>query len=68
MAKASKIRATAAARGQPVRELLIDLYRVHGSQQAVAAALEVSPATISTHLKIEGLREFTIAVTQEKAS
>lgn len=68
MAKASKIKQAAAARGQPVRDMLIELYRKHGSQQAVAAALEISPATVSTHLKIEGLREFTIAVTQEKAS
>lgn len=69
MAKASKIKAEAAARGQPVRDLLIDMYRVHGSQQAVAAALEVSPATVSTHLKFEGLKEFTVVVpSQEKAS
>lgn len=73
MAKHSKIKAIAEARGVSVRELLISEYQERGSQTAVAEALEIAPSTVSQNLKFEGLKEFTVLVnrsahTQEKAS
>lgn len=67
MAKASKLREIAAARGQPVPELLKALYDLYGSQRVVAHVLGVSPATVSTHLKIYRLKEHTV-LREEKAS
>lgn len=60
MAKPSKIKEIAEARGEPVPKLLTGLYDLYGSQRMVAHVLGVSPATVSTHLKIHRLKEHTV--------
>lgn len=51
--------------GVSVKELLKTLYEQHGSQQAVAVALNVSQSRVSQVMKDLGLREKRVLVEQE---
>lgn len=52
-------------RGQPITEVLIELYSKHHTQQAVADALGISRNTLSVWLIRLGLTEQTVLVPRE---
>lgn len=48
--------------GKPMREILIEAYKVHGKQSSVARMLGLNPSTVTYWIARCGLREHTILV------
>lgn len=55
-----KMQSIEQAAGRPIREIIADLYAKHGNQADVAAALGVSPGTLSVWLIRLGLEHWTL--------
>lgn len=63
-----KLQELEAASGRPARDVLQELFRVHGTQVAVAAELGISQSTLSVWLLRLGLEQKTVLVERERAS
>lgn len=68
MAPRSKMQDIEAEKGKPIRDVLSNLYSIHGKQKFVANELGIDQSTLSIWLVKLGLREKTILVPREKES
>ena len=67
MARRSKLAMVERERGQPIIEILKELYTQHGSQREVAQALGIAQSTLSQNLVRLRLKEKTILVEEKTA-